>query len=739
MSFIRKISLILASVTVLSAVACSAPQTPQTSVTASDGAEKYVEFLEERLGNSMPKSTVIVMGEDAAKYGVDLTGFVDNEGYTIRANAGDVVILGKTEAALDRAVRQYANYGNPDNYSYTYGEEYRVGGITIGGKDISEYSIMLPEENDECHTYAAENLREYIGRACGTYPEIADYSAEAEGAFIRLVRVYPEDEMYAELGDEGFTVSVDESGNMTIFGGYYRGCMYGVFDFLEEYIGWRFLYDFGGYDNTSTGAIDYLYEAEHIDIPAGTEYTEVPSFALRRNIFRNSAIGDEDFRMKRKTNSSISSGFIGKYNMYNIQGIANHGITKSKVYELFPGFDKSFGVQPCFSDEEIIEISKEFFVAQTQTKLDNGQVIGRDFTHVDVGQMDLGKFCKCYDCLEYIALDGGNVGPVLHYTNEIARTLADEFGDELKVAMFAYWGTTSVPKTTVPEKNVLVSYCFYTDIEKAVCYNHSIDGSACAEGEVSNIKYAEELRGWCEIAETVNVWYYPGYWWDAAVTSPVSKHLRNDIEFLYDCGVDGLFVCVDGYAMADEKILSYLMSYLAWDATVSEEEYEELIREYYMIMAGDGYEYIYEYHHRVEDYAKDECWSAMGLQNPGDRIDLTAVERGFLYDIELFDRASSLAGTALQEEFVRELSLSMRYTGLVATHSEWYLNGDSESKALYEKLYDSFIEEALARGYLLGKNDPFANRGEVLDVSVNLAKVYKDKKTWWIPYKYTDA
>lgn len=740
MNLSKKISLILAAATVASAMtACAVPQNTNASITASAGAEKYADLLSERLGDSMPEDVVIAMGEDAEKYGVDLSDFVDDEGYTIRANDGEVVILGKSEASLDRAVRQYANYGNAEDYSYTYGEDYRVGGISIAGNDISEYSVMLPEESDECHTYATENLREYIGKACGVYPEIIEYSADAEGRFIRFERVYPEDGRYATLGDEGFTIKVDDAGDMTISGGYLRGCMYGVFDLLEEYIGWRFLYDFGGYSNTSVGAIDYLYEAERIDIPAGTEYTEVPSFELRRNIFRNSAIGDENFRMKRKTNSGIPAELLSKYNMYNIQGIANHGITKSEVYKQFPGFDKSLGVQPCFTDEEVIGISKEFFVAQTQAKIDAGQKIGYDFTHVDVGHMDVGKFCPCQSCLEYVALDGGNVGPVLYYTNEIAGAIADEFGEELKVAMFAYWGTTSVPRTTVPDKNVLVSYCFYTDTEKAVCYSHPLDGTGCTEGEISNVKYAEELRGWCEIAETVNVWYYPGYWWDPAMTAPLSRHLQRDIAFMYECGVDGLFICVDGYTMQDDKIMPYLMSHLAWDATVTEEEYEALIREYYMIMAGDGYEYLYEYHNRIEDYARDGCWSAMGMQNPGDRIDLERVKNGFLYDIELFGRAIALAGSAAQEEFIRELSMSMYFTGLVSSHSEWYLNGDAESKALYEELYNGFVAEAVEMGYKYDKNKGIADKTDTLDVSVNLAKLYGEKDKWWIPYKYQNA
>lgn len=436
--------------------------------------------------------------------------------------------------------------------------------------------------------------------------------------------------------------------------------------------------------------------------------------------------------MRRKVNAGIPAAYLDKYNMYNIQGVANHGIYGSGLHKLFPDYSWDTRIQPCFTDEEVIEISKEFYVEQTQKKLDQGLRLGHDFTYIDVGQMDGGKFCACQNCMEYVALDGGDIGPMLHYANEIARTVSAEFGDELKVAMFAYWGTTSVPKVTVPEKNIIVSYCFYTDVDKAVCYNHPLDGSECVEGIVSNVKYGEELRGWCEIAETVNVWYYPSYWWNPEMTAPNTAQLRNDLKFFADYGVDGIYVCVDGYKMADEKIVPYLLSHLAWDADITAEEYEELIREYYMIMAGDGYEYLYEYHKRVEDYAASGCWTTMIWTDTGDRINLDEVSEGFLYDAELFGRANALAGCARQERFVSELSLSMYFTGLVASHSEWYLHGDEESAAKYEQLYNTFIEEATRQGYTLYPEEP--------DASVNLAELYKDEKAeWWIPYKYRTA
>lgn len=46
-----------------------------------------------------------------------------------------------------------------------------------------------------------------------------------------------------EMGTESYKLTVTQ-GMMKIVGGNQRGCLYGTYDFLEKYIGWRFLGDY---------------------------------------------------------------------------------------------------------------------------------------------------------------------------------------------------------------------------------------------------------------------------------------------------------------------------------------------------------------------------------------------------------------------------------------------------------------------------------------------------------------
>ena len=705
----RILAALLAGMTILGTVACgSADDSADAYISASSSAEKYVEFLKTRLGDDVDGTITLALADKSGEYGVDLDGFRD-EGYIIKKESGNAVIVGKTEDGLDRAVRYYAN-NMADVYagSYAYGESASVKSLTIAGHDISEYTIVQPKDADECHRYAAESLQKYIKQACGAELAITD---TADGALhtITLHQVTESEDDFETLGEDGFTFIVDEAGDLTIRGGYYRGCMYGVFTLLEEYVGYRFLYDFenaSSYTNRDDGMIDYVFEADHIDIPAGLRDTTVPSFIYRDNFNRSSAYGCQEYGIKSRNSGSSIRG-LKKYNGYGYGTItaACHGLQNQALYSQFEDFNFSNSTQPCFTDPDVIEISKNFFISQTRARIDAGEKVGREIITVDVAQMDFGEFCMCRNCSNATRIDGGYVGPVLKFTNIMAEALEEEFGEGVYASMLVYWGTTSVPKVTRPRHNVNASYCFYSEI----CYNHCIDGLSCEgikgngndSGIISSKKYGDEFRGWVEIADMVTVWYYPGYWCWGSMMSPIYDRIRDDFRFLasYD-NVYGIYNCSANFNMPDEKIIPYLLSHLAWDADMSDEEYEKLVKDYYYIMAGNGGDDLYTYMtESLRTYARDNCWTVMYWTAPSKRIDFEGVRNGFKYDVMLFERAIALAGSTAEQEFLERFSLSMYFTGLVASHTDWYLEGDDESRALYEEYFNRFMERGVKYKY----------------------------------------
>ncbi len=668
MSFRRIISITLAVLTVSSLFAsCNVPDNTGISLTASAGCEQYIEFLKERLGADMPDDVVIAVGDDTVKYGADMSDFKDSEGYTVRANDGNLVILGKTEASVDRAVRQFANYGNNGNYSFTYGEGYRVKKLTVMGNDISEYAIVRADNiGDSYMDVAAKELSVYIEKTCGVklpvYTESEYGSADDRpGRTISMSIDYP------NLGDEGFTIDVKPDGNAEILGGRYRGCLYGVYDLLRD-IGWRFTSDsMGEY-------IEYLYESELVDLTEDIDRTEMPKVANRKYHDGGQSIGANRNSLKLK--------LYGNENEYGFVVPAVHGLHSVDFGDLF---DHTQGSQPCFTDEDILQAIENSVIKQVQDKLDAGQVIGRELTYVDVAQFDTQSFCQCSTCMEVLEEEGATAGAVLRMTNRMADAVAERFSPEISALMLAYAGTTKAPKVTRPRENVKIAYCFYVDRAEIDCTKHSINDDGCGQSY-----FSETFDGWAEICPSSNIqiWYYPLNAYDTTMTAPIISRIYDDMKYLTDNSIDCIMVCAhSSNGLINHALPNYLCALLAWDPDITRDEFGEIVREWYFIVYGESGEYLYEYQMMCEEAGqlKTVCWSSFHKRSVMNMLDSVYMTSNTEYMWELYDRAAAVSETSRHAELVDRCMAGMMYVTVGLNYEDKYVNGTEAERELLAK------------------------------------------------------
>ena len=276
----RTLALILAAILFAAALAgCAVVPNESAALranirTTSSDADGAAEWLSARLGDKLTDR--IVLGTDGDGYGIDLAE-LENDGYVIRNLGGEVALLARTTDGLDRAVRKYAKAVESGTAveDVTYHEGYRVKALTVCGEDISAFAVVTDDGDKYCQSFAASELVSYIEKACGAKLAIfkaSEYDALGGSApkAIRLTTDYP------ALGDEAFRITVAEGG-VTIAGGRYRGCMYGVYDLLED-IGWRFV---NGPVDSASSYIEYLYESEHVDLTPALDREEHPAIAYR--------------------------------------------------------------------------------------------------------------------------------------------------------------------------------------------------------------------------------------------------------------------------------------------------------------------------------------------------------------------------------------------------------------------------------------------------------------------------
>lgn len=666
------------------------------NITASADASAAAEWLGDRLGTSDKTEYVLGTAEDAEAYGLDLSHLRD-EGYMIRKSDGVALIFGKTADGLDRGVRRYANYYvETEVADFVYGEGFRVKRLTVSGADISEFKIVCPEYADECMQFAASELQAHIELACGVRLDIVPES----DSYAITLELDPTAETTRELGDEAFRIRSHEKG-VTITGGCYRGCMYGVYAFLEDYIGVRFYFD-PNTQNRQWATDDkrvYVYEAEHIDIPADLIDTEEhPAIHMRYSYSSNERYNSP------ATGSNTVYTNNPKFGGYGIMSQPCHGIERYFTADEFlndwsAGY--SAGIQPCFSNPDLIDELEARVFADIESKVAAGQVPGKDFTLIDISHLDIQSFCNCASCTEIYGEEKAVSGTVVRLGNHIAELLEEDY-HELYVSVFAYAGTCKPPEVTKLHKMLMIGFCFYIDGGYFSCSNHSIGDKSCP----TNTYFSDYFDQWQELTDNIYVWYYPFECYYLNNSSPNSFIIYDNLRYLVNANIYGLFVYYCLYQGNHDFIGSYMSQRMMWDGDMTYEEFCDEMKEFLYLVFGDGYEYVYEYLEFLESVGNgDGCWCGFH-DSLLTKLNLNTYKDNLDYVFELWENARKYACTAEQEYAVDTMFMHARYYRAIVTHTDMWINGTPEQKAEYKENLDIFATESRARQIPIFSDNP---------------------------------
>lgn len=707
----KLLSLILAAIILAACLSSCALPTAQRGafganirLTSSDAADAAA-WLTAHLGDKLTDR--VVLGTEAGGYGVDVSA-LENDGYFIRSLGSEVALFARTADGLDRAARKYAKMVEAGAVAdATYHEGYRVKSLTIAGNDISEYAIVCADDAGETLSLACSELSEFIERACGTKLPIfseSEYRAAVAKPDRRIV-ITEGDEA---LGLEGFSISIGEDGTLSIEGGVYRGALFGVYDLLED-IGWRFT---GGGGNCvqknwlPADKQEYLYEAKRVDLTSALDRTETPSIPIRGVGGRVGST--RDLRPNKNTYQAGNRDGAPVRCCHGLQN--NHSLIFSGDYEgLYPGANVT-GKQPCFTDENILEAIDHYALEYVRTRLDAGQTIGKEIIDVDVAQWDTSPsaFCTCKSCTAVQKVEGNRTGAYLRMANRVAALL-DENYPGMCASILAYNGTDELPAVTRPAHNLFVAFCFYVGDNHASCHNHCISGEECTGGFITNKIPAERFKEWANVMDgsMIQVWIYPSVCLNTCYNAPIYMTLIENVRFLASYGVGHVYIDSrwTNNGLINEELSVYLMLKCEWDATITDEEYLDIMREWYRIVYGEeSGDLLFElamFAERAGDLAG--CWSA--FHKTSDRVDYDFVSR-YVGDIwKMCDRAVASAESAAEKELIEKNAAGYLYMAIRSCYDEMYVNGTQAQRetvaARYREVWKLFDKYSLAAyGYI---------------------------------------
>lgn len=437
---------------------------------------------------------------------------------------------------------------------------------------LDGWDIVVPAQAIESETYAAEQLQQFLNEAAGRKLPIRQ---EVEGGthhiFVgesKAMRAAAVGFATAEMGEEDLRIVIRD-GNIAIAGGRPRGTLYGVYTFLEDYLGVRFLAPEATHvppvgTQRVVGPVDYRYQPPlSFRWSYYGEINQDPTFAshMRCNtVPRDAKFGGATRRQL------VSHTFIGQI------PTSRYGGEHPEYYALRDGKRLSKPVnemrhtQPCVSNPDVQRIVTESVLAEIAAH--------PDWSNVSVSQNDNGRYCQCEKCAAIDAQADSHMGAQLTLVNAVADEVAKRHPG-IAVGTLAYQYTRKPPKDLRPRPNVQIQLC---SIECSQIY--PIDDPNCK----LNAPFCADLIGWGKLCNDICIWTYNTNFHDYLLPCPNLQNIEPNIRLFVAHNARGVFMQGPGNMINGDfcGLRNYMTCRLLWNPSLKGEALmDEFLELYY--------------------------------------------------------------------------------------------------------------------------------------------------------------
>ncbi len=498
--------------------------------------------------------------------------------------------------------------------------------ITLIKKQTSNYSIVIPAKPTALETKSANVLQKYIKEVTNVTLPVVTGENPSTGNAIFMGHTKTGDTRHPEkLPTESYLLQTDGK-NLIMMGGSGKGLIYGVYAFLETYLGCH---------KIANCAVSYA-PLNDVKITGDISILKSPEFEYRECYFP--ASNDAEFLE-----------WHGLHKFEDLWGPRMWGHTFDKLvpaktyYNQHPEYyalvkGKRQATQLCLSNPNVYSL-----VVET---LKNAITKNPDALYWSISPNDDNGYCECEKCSAIDKQEGSPSGSLIAFVNKVAQKFPDQ-----KFTTLAYGYTHKAPASLKPASNV---YVFLSDID---AYR-----DRPLETEPSAATFRNDLKAWGKITKNLFVWDYATQFTNYLAPFPDWQTYQANIKFFKNSGVKGLFIQGSGDTYCDEaEWKAYLFATLLKnDKTDVKKLMSDFINQYYGNAAGKFIaEYMtilqqkaIEFHDRMDIYGNPvNHWK--GFLSP-DNIDKYS---------EILDKAE--IGAESKPEYTERLArlrLSLEYT-----------------------------------------------------------------------------
>lgn len=426
--------------------------------------------------------------------------------------------------------------------------------ITLLENGKSEYSVVIPAKASPEEIRAAEFLVSHINKISGCELPVVN-SDTHEGNCIIISK-----SKEIETAD-GFSVTTN-SKNLIIKGGSGKGCIYGVSELLEKFLGVKYF---------SPGFI-VIPETKNIALP------EINITGSSPNTYRNvhgTFSENQDYKDFHRLNS-IDEMFADNYYVHTF----NRLVPWQDYFETHPEYfaymnGKRVIDQLCLSNPEVLQIVTE--------KLKKEMELQPDKMVWSVSQNDNFSYCQCDKCKKIIEEEGSASGPVILFVNQVA----EQFPDKI-ISTLAYQYSRKAPLKTKPLDNVQVMLC---TIE--------LNRSQPIATDPSSASFLKDMEDWGKICKHIFLWDYTVDFAHSYCPFPNLQTLQPNIQLFVKNNVKEHFQQTNtatGHEFSELK--AYILAKLLWNPDA---DVDAIIVEFTDGYYGAAGEWIRKYIYKMQD------------------------------------------------------------------------------------------------------------------------------------------
>lgn len=424
--------------------------------------------------------------------------------------------------------------------------------------------VIVTEENPDATTKTAVNeLQTYIKKISGTeLKAVTENEVTPEDNAIIIGETSLEkgivDINRLEIAKDGFMLHSDGK-HLFIAGSDNRGTLYGVYTFLEEYLGVRWF----------TPELEVVPENKDIVIDSHINRIVEPSFSIRRN----DSLGTNDaHRARTKMNVSFWNeakeyGGALTYVLWDVtldKLVPDDLITEHPEYFATTAEGTKTRDHVCLSNPDVLSVAvenarKAILACETDAK------------YIHIGQKDNTNYCRCENCEALYEKYGSVAAPTILFTNAFADALDDEFPDFM-FTFYAYNETDRPPTDTTLRcnDNVAPVLC---GLHKA-CRSHPLTECGAQDGNETFYNLfgdneptiSQDFANWVKIADTTYIYDYTINFINTAQFFSNFEYMQSTMKYMHDIGITGyIYNCGDTHTAAFNELRNYLLCKLQWD------------------------------------------------------------------------------------------------------------------------------------------------------------------------------